>query len=936
MSENVIKIRGARENNLKNISLDIPRDEFVVISGISGSGKSSFAFDTVYAEGQRRFVESLSSFARQFLGRMSKPDVDDISGIPPAIAIEQKVNTTNSRSTVGTVTEIYDYLRLLYARVGKTISPISGNVVKRDNISEITSYIMSYPEGTVIYIISPLGIKEDEGLTERLMTLKNLGFTRLYSKGDVCRIESILSGKSNPSDTIYLLVDRIIVEKSDEAESSIMDSLQVAMGVNMESTSDRGVVLIATGKEGEIPKEFSTLFEADGMTFEEPTELLFSFNNPLGACPLCSGLGRNPGIDESLVIPDPTLTIYQEAIACWRGDTMNLFLQELIDNAWRFDFPIHKPYMELTKEQKTLLWRGNEYFTGIEKFFEIVDANSYKIQYRFMKSRYTGWSVCPECQGKRLRKEALYVKVAGKSIDELLEMSIEKLYDFFKKLSLDEYETVVASRILKEINSRLLCLLSVGLPYLTLNRASKTLSGGESQRINLVSSIGSSLVGSLYILDEPSIGLHPRDTEKLITVLKQLRDLGNTLIVVEHDEEIIRSADHLVDFGPLAGVHGGEVVYQGPSIAQKSLEECGASKTLAYLSGFEKIEIPAKRRTWNRFIEIKGAMEHNLKNIDVQFPLKTFTVITGVSGSGKSSFVRDILYPALNRKINQYGEKPGVFREISGDISSIKGVEYVDQNPVGKSTRSNPVTYLKVYDEIRKLFSEQPYAKANGYGHSHFSFNIEGGRCPECQGDGVIKIEMQFMADVQMVCESCGGKRFKPDILEVRYRDRNINDVLNMSVEEAIAFFSTQKEPLAQRIAEKLKPLEAVGLSYVQLGQSSSTLSGGESQRVKLATFLGKDSSADSILFIFDEPTTGLHFSDIKKLMDSFNALIDKGHTVLVVEHNMDVVKCADWVIDMGPDGGENGGEVVFAGTPEDLIKVRNNYTAEALSVKMQ
>ncbi|MEA5006370.1 MAG: excinuclease ABC subunit UvrA [Rikenellaceae bacterium] len=935
MSENVIKIRGARANNLKNVSLDIPRDEFIVISGISGSGKSSFAFDTVYAEGQRRFVESLSSFARQFLGRMSKPDVDEISGIPPAIAIEQKVNTTNSRSTVGTVTEIYDYLRLLYARVGKTISPISGNEVKRDNISDITKYIMAFPEGTLLNIISPLGLKEDEGLTERLMTLKNLGFTRLYSNGEVFRIENLLSGKSKPSETLYLLVDRVVVEKGDEAAGSIMDSLQVAMGVNMESANDKGVVLIATGKEGERPKEFSTLFEADGISFEEPTELFFSFNNPLGACPLCSGLGRNPGIDESLVIPDPTLTIYQEAVACWRGDTMNIFLKEFINNAYRYDFPIHKPYVELTKEQKTLLWKGDEFFTGIEKFFEIVDANSYKIQYRFMKSKYTGWSVCPECNGKRLRKEALYVKVGGKSIDELLEMSIEKLYDFFKKLSLDDYERAVATRILKEIESRLLCLLSVGLPYLTLNRASKTLSGGESQRINLVSSIGSSLVGSLYILDEPSIGLHPRDTEKLITVLKQLRDLGNTLIVVEHDEEIIRSADHLVDFGPLAGVHGGEVVYQGPAIQKQSIEECGASKTLAYLSGFEKIGIPQKRRIWNRFIEIKGAMENNLKNIDVKFPLRVFTVVTGVSGSGKSSLVRDILYPALNRKINLYGEKPGVYKEISGDISFIKGVEYVDQNPVGKSTRSNPVTYIKVYDEIRKLFSEQPYAKANGYGHSHFSFNIEGGRCPDCQGDGVIKIEMQFMADVQMVCESCGGKRFKPDILEVRYREKNINDVLNMSVEEAIHFFSAQKEPLAQKIAEKLKPLEAVGLSYVQLGQSSSTLSGGESQRVKLATFLGKESSADPILFIFDEPTTGLHFSDIKKLMDSFNALIEKGHTVLVVEHNMDVVKCADWIIDMGPDGGEKGGEVVFAGTPEDLIKVRNNYTAAALREKM-
>jgi excinuclease ABC subunit A len=936
MSDNLIKVRGARVNNLKDISVDIPRDKFIVVSGISGSGKSSFAFDTVYAEGQRRFVESLSSFARQFLGRMSKPDVDDISGIPPAIAIEQKVNTSNSRSTVGTMTEIYDYLRLLYARIGKIFSPISGREVKRDSLEDIVEYVLGFSEGTTLYIIAPLGVKEGESLTERLLELKNLGFTRLFGEGEVIRIENILTGKSTVSEKTYLLVDRVIVENSEEFKGTLMDSLQVAMGVNASASGQRGAVLISTGKTEEKPREFSTLYEADGISFEEPTELLFSFNNPLGACPFCSGLGRVPGIDESLVIPDKTLSVYQGAVACWKGEMMSHYLNELINNAWKFDFPIHKPYLELSEEQKALLWEGNEYFTGINDFFKIVDANSYKIQYRYMKSKYTGWSVCPECHGKRLRKEALFVKIGGKSIDELLEMSIDNLYNFVQNLTFDNYELSVISRVLKEIKSRLECVLSVGLSYLTLNRASRTLSGGESQRINLVSSIGSSLVGSLYILDEPSIGLHPRDTDKLIEVLKQLRDTGNTLIVVEHDEEIIKSADHLIDFGPFAGINGGEIVYQGLPVKKNSLEECGKSKTLAYLSGFEKIDTPLKRREWRHYIEVKGAMEHNLKNIDVKFPLKALTAVTGVSGSGKSTLVSEILYPALRRKLGQNGDKPGAFKEITGDISSIKRIEYIDQSPVGKSTRSNPVTYIKAYDEIRKLFSEQPYAKINGYGHSHFSFNIDGGRCPECQGEGVITIEMQFMADVQMVCESCGGKRFKPDILEVKYQGKNINDVLNMSVEEAINFFMAQKEPISNRIADKLQPLASVGLSYVKLGQSSSTLSGGESQRVKLASFLGKESSSESTLFIFDEPTTGLHFYDIKKLMDSFNALIAKGHSVIVVEHNMDVVKCADWIIDLGPEGGDAGGYVNFEGRPEGLIEIEDNYTAKALRVKMQ
>jgi len=934
MSDNYIRIKGARVNNLKNISLDIPRDRMVVISGISGSGKSSLAFDTIFAEGQRRFVESLSSFARQFLGRMTKPDVDEITGIPPAIAIEQKVNTRNPRSTVGTTTEIYDYLRLLYARIGRTYSPVTGEEVRRHSAKDVLNYINSLEDGSPVYILVPLSLSKGGDTVERLLSVKEQGFSRLFLDGELLRIDEVLSAGDYAGD-YSLLVDRVVKSNSDELVSRLADSLNTAFSVSSQYGCERGELHISSGKKGEDAKVFSTLFEADGIKFEDPTELLFSFNNPLGACPECSGYGKVLGIDEALVVPDTSLSIYQEAIACWRGETMSWFKDQLVNSAEKFSFPVHKPYFQLTREQRLLLWSGNEHFTGLNEFFKILDQNKYKIQYRIMKSRYTGKSVCPSCGGARLRKEALYVKVGGKNISDLLEISIGELKEFFNELKLDDYDAKIAGRALVELNNRLQYIDSVGLSYLTLNRPSNTLSGGESQRINLVSSLGSNLVGSLYVLDEPSIGLHPRDTARLISIVEKLRNLGNTVVIVEHDEEIIEAADELIDIGPLAGRDGGELVYQGVSRGNISEELIEKSLTLKYIHGRESIAVPERRRHWSSYVEVAGAFEHNLKDIDVKFPLRVFTAVTGVSGSGKSTLVRDILYPALYRRINQLGEKPGAHREIRGDLEKITSVEYVDQNPIGKSTRSNPATYLKIYDEIRKLFSEQPYAKSNGFGHSHFSFNIDGGRCPECQGEGVIKIEMQFMADVQMVCDSCQGKRFKDDILEVKYKGYNINDVLNMSVEGAYEFFSTQKEPIARRVAEKLQPLRAVGLSYVMLGQSSSTLSGGESQRVKLASFLGKESSQGSILFIFDEPTTGLHFHDIKKLMDSFNELIARGHTIVVVEHNMDVVKSADWIIDMGPEAGEGGGYAVFEGIPEELIKIEDNHTAKALVKKL-
>ena len=925
MNDEYIHIVKARGNNLKNIDLDIPRGKLVVITGVSGSGKSTLAFDTLFAEGQRRFAESLSAFARQFLGRMSKPAVDLISGIPPAIAISQKVTTRNPRSTVGSSTEIYDYIKLLFAKIGHTYSPVSGREVKCDTAKGVADYIFSLPAGGYALILADILWSED-GKVEKLLALKEEGYIRLADvNGEVFRIDQVLSDMpSFEGREMLLLADRVSTDPLEENRSRALDSIQSAFA--------KGKGRVAVWSDGNL-RRFSNIFEADGIVFEEPNEYLFSYNNPLGACPVCGGFGKVVGIDEALVIPDMTKSVYDDAIACWKGEVMHHLKDQLVMNAYRFDFPIHKPYCELTKEQKDLLWSGNGFFTGIDPFFKWVETQKYKIQYRYMLSRYSGKTTCRACGGSRLRKEALYVKVGGRNIDELMNMPAGDLAAFFANLDniLDDYDRKLAERPLKEIRQRLEYINSVGLSYLTLNRASNTLSGGESQRINLVSSLGNNLVGSMYILDEPSIGLHSRDTEKLIEVLKKLRDLGNTVIVVEHDEQIMRAADMLIDIGPGAGKNGGEIVYCGgveegiaARLEQQRKGETPAkfSPTIDYLSGVHPFRHVKGKRNLTYGVTVEGAMQNNLKDITVRFPLRCLTLVTGVSGSGKSSLVGDILYPALYRRINQIGDKPGLHKAISGDLGKISAVEYVDQNPIGKSTRSNPVTYLKVYDEIRRLFSEQPYAKMNGYGHSHFSFNIDGGRCPECQGEGVIKIGMQFMADVQMVCEACGGKRFQPDILEVRYKDKNISDVLDMSVEEAIAFFGSQKEPLAKRIAERLQPLVDVGLSYVSLGQSSSTLSGGESQRIKLASFLGKETSPnESVLFIFDEPTTGLHYYDIEKLLKAFDALIARGHSIIVVEHNLEMVRAADWIIELGPGAGDEGGRVIFEGTPEELAR---------------
>ena len=924
MEQQYIHIKGARLHNLKNIEVKIPRNQLVVITGLSGSGKSTLAFDTIFAEGQRRYVESLSAYARQFLGRVTKPDVDFITGIPPAIAIEQKVNTRNPRSTVGTTTEIYDYLKLLYARIGRTISPVSGEEVKRHSVTDVVDFIAAQPAGTRLYILSPIVIQEKMGWIEKMTLLQNEGFTRLEADGKEYRVEEILPKiDRHKKKTFRLLVDRITASTDAEALSRVADSVQTAM------EEGNGVCMVES-PGGKVKREVSLHFETDGITFEEPTEHLFSFNNPIGACPRCEGYGRVIGIDEDLVVPDQSLSIFNDAIACWRGETMKAYKEKLLQVSDKVKIPIHKPFRELTATQRKLLWRGNEYFTGLHDFFAMMEANKYKIQYRVMMSRYVGKTTCPDCGGSRLRKEASYVKIAGKTISELVLTPVETLHHFMQSLELTAYEQEVSGRILIEIRNRLQFLLDVGLGYLTLNRLSNTLSGGESQRINLATSLGSSLMGSLYILDEPSIGLHPRDTQRLVKVLKQLRDLGNTVLVVEHEEEIIRAADLIIDIGPLAGRYGGEVVYAGPPTGKS-----GAGLTLAYLNGTEKIDIPKQRRKLRNYIEVTGARENNLQNINVRFPLEGLVAVTGVSGSGKSSLVKSILYPALGKLTNQYSEKPGRFDNLQGEIKRIKRVEIVDQDAIGKSSRSNPITYIKAYDEIRKLFSEQPYAKLNGYGHSHFSFNIDGGRCEECQGEGVIKVEMQFMADVTLVCEACGGKRFKPDVLEVRYKNYNIADVLDFTVNQAIEFFSEQKEATAKKISDRLKPLQDVGLGYIKLGQSSSTLSGGESQRVKLASFLGKDAGADPILFIFDEPTTGLHFHDIKRLLAVFNALVSHGHSIVVVEHNMEIIKCADWVIDLGPGGGEHGGQLVCAGTPEDLARCTKSYTGKALSERL-
>ena len=968
-----IVIKGARANNLKGIDVTIPRGKLVVITGVSGSGKSSLAFDTLFAEGQRRFAESLSSFARQFLGRMSKPAAESITGIPPAIAIEQKVTSKNPRSTVGTVTECYDYLRLLYAKIGRTYSPVSGVEVKCESVKDVVEYLCSRITAKVLYLTADTGLNTPDARIERLLNLHQAGYSRVLalpaaqsaSNLLVARIDEILRHPEQwQQHSLYALIDRYLPQQQGTLSADLLSRMQDSAKSAFELGEGR-LQVVESGSQSadsETPllREFSNRFEADGILFEEPSEQMFSYNSPVGACPRCGGFGSIEGIDEGLVIPNASLSIYEGTIACWRGEVMSHFKDELVMNAQRYNISIHKPYLLLSKEEKRLIWEGTEHFTGIAPFFKMVEKQRYKIQYKYMLSRYQGRTVCPECEGSRLKRETKYVKISGRDISQLMNMSISSLLEFLDSLHLEPYEMEVAGLALKELKQRLDCICQVGLGYLTLNRGIKGLSGGESQRIHLVSAIGSSLVGSLYILDEPSIGLHPRDTLQLIGVLKRLRDLGNTVVIVEHDLEIIRNADYLIDIGPLAGQHGGEVVFQGDIATALSTKEYGKSLTLRYLQGVEHLNsapLPASAlptaapqtsalsaaalpalhsaqpvRSWRNCIELKGCMEHNLKDIDVKIPLGVLTVITGVSGSGKSSLVSDILYPALSRHFNIVGDKPGAFRELGGDLKLLSGVEYVDQNPIGKSSRSNPVTYLKIYDDIRRLFSEQPYAKLNNYTPSSFSFNIDGGRCPQCLGDGYITIPMQFMADVTMVCEECGGKRFKSDLLEVRYQGKNISDVLDMSVSEAIEFFSHREEAIALRIARSLQILERVGLGYLKLGQSSSTLSGGESQRVKLAQFLSKENGTGGTLFIFDEPTTGLHLHDIKNLISSINALIERGNSVVVVEHNVEVMRSADWIIDMGPDGGDQGGRVVFAGKVADLAKLPDNYTAAALA----
>lgn len=942
--EGNILIKGAKVNNLKNITVEIPRGKFIVITGISGSGKSSLAFDTLFAEGQRRFAESLSSYARQFLGRMVKPDVELIEGIPPAIAIEQKVNTRNPRSTVATSTEIYDYLRIIFARIGRTYSPVSGEEVKCHTANDVLEYIFSSGSRTV-YILADLAWNTRTDKVELMLALKEEGYSRFYSPEGVVRIEEIMQKAADgdfPVD-LYLLVDRL--KLPEEGISSVpaaeREDLVTRLHSSVRTAFDKGKGTLYVKTDDDGLKQFVSRFEADGITFQEPDEYMFSFNSPLGACQTCGGLGQIIGISEDLVVPDKSKSIYDGAIACWRGEKMSWFKDLMVRNAYRYGLSVFEPYCNLSEKERDLVWNGHPADTeedsiiGLNEFFRWVESNKYKIQYKYMLSRYSGRTVCRACGGSRLRKDALYVRVGGRNIHELLTMNVDELYCFFRDISLTEYEKSIVSKAVEEIMSRLQYIRDVGLSYLTLDRASNTLSGGESQRINLVTALGSSLVGSLYILDEPSIGLHPRDTDRLINVLKKLRDIGNTVVVVEHDEEIMRAADLLIDIGPKAGVYGGEIVFRGklgPGITTADMDR---SLTLQYLSGRRKRYVREKH-TPVYSIKVEGAMEHNLKNIDVSFPLGVLTVVSGVSGSGKSSLVGDILYPAMFRHINHTGTVPGTFRQLSGNLDRITQVEYVDQNPIGKSSRSNAVTYLKVYDDIRKLLADQPYARMNGYTPSHFSFNMDGGRCPECQGEGFVKIEMQFMADVTMVCEACGGKRFKPDILEVRYKGRNIDDILNMSVEEAVEFFSSQQEPAVKKIAERLQPLVDVGLSYIKLGQSSSTLSGGESQRIKLAYFLSMNDSQPKsrdqhILFIFDEPTTGLHFYDVEKLLKSFDVLIGKGHSIIVVEHNPDVIKAADWVIDLGPDAGDRGGEVVFEGTPEQMIAEGRTYTAKYL-----
>ena len=916
---NYIEIKGARVNNLKNIDVKIPRNKLVVITGLSGSGKSSLAFDTLYAEGQRRYVESLSAYARQFLGRMSKPECDFIKGIPPAIAIEQKVNSRNPRSTVGTSTEIYEYLRLLYARVGKTYSPISGQLVKKHTTEDVVECMKSYSKGTRYTVLAPLCLRDGRTLEEQLDIDLKQGFARIEVNGEIVRIEDYQPRKG---DTVNLLIDRMACDDSKDSISRLIDSAETAF------YEGDGTCMLRF-YPSQIIHTFSKRFEADGMTFEEPTDQMFSLNSPLGACPVCEGFGKVIGIDESLVVPNRALSVYDGAVVCWRGEKMGEWRDAFIRQAAKVDFPIFTPYYDLTQAQRDYLWHGDRDKICIDSFFKMLEENQYKIQYRVMLARYRGKTTCPACHGTRLKPEAGYVKLGGRSISQLVDLSITDLKDFFAHLQLDEHDTIVARRILTEINNRLQFLLDVGLGYLTLNRTSNTLSGGESQRINLATSLGSSLVGSLYILDEPSIGLHSRDTDRLIKVLRQLQQLGNTVVVVEHDEEIIRAADYIIDIGPRAGRLGGEVVYEGD---MHDLKPGSQSYTVRYLLGEEEIALPHSHRPWNNYIEVKGARENNLRGIDVKFPLNVMTVVTGVSGSGKSTLVRNIFYRALKRIYDESSERPGEHISLEGDVKMVSNIEFVDQNPIGKSSRSNPVTYIKAYDEIRKLFADQALAKQMGYSAGYFSFNTDGGRCEECKGEGTVTVEMQFMADLVLECESCHGKRFKKEVLEVKYHDRNIYDILEMTVNEAIEFFTLHKQT---RIVKKLLPLQSVGLGYIKLGQSSSTLSGGENQRVKLAYFLSIEKASPTI-FIFDEPTTGLHFHDIRKLLEAFDALINRGHTVVIIEHNLDVVKCADHVIDLGPEGGSRGGNLVVAGTPEEVAACAASYTGQFLREKLE
>jgi excinuclease ABC subunit A len=917
-----ILIKGAQIHNLKNIDVAIPRNKLVVITGLSGSGKSSLAFDTLYAEGQRRYVESLSSYARQFLGRLDKPKVDYIKGIAPAIAIEQKVNTTNARSTVGTSTEIYDYIKLLFARIGQTNSPKSGLVVKKDTVTDVVTKVKSFDLDTKWLLLAPIHLEKGRKFDDKLLALLQQGFARVLVDREMVRLDNLAEFKTKlTAKNTLLIIDRIVVKDEDEFYNRLSDSVQTAF------FEGKGTCFLQQ-VDTENKFQFSSNFELDGITFLEPNVHLFSFNNPYGACPACEGYGNIIGIDEDLVIPNSALSVFENAIYPWRGESMGWYRDELVNNAYKFDFPIHKPYFQLSDTQKELVWNGNAYFQGLHEFFRELEEKNYKIQNRVMLSRYRGKTKCNVCKGKRLREEASYVQVGGKTISDLVDLPIKRLIPFFDNLELSEYDAVIAKRLLVEIKNRLGFLSNVGLNYLSLNRNSATLSGGESQRINLATSLGSSLVGSMYILDEPSIGLHPKDTELLIDVLKNLRDLGNTVIVVEHDEDIMKQADMIIDIGPEAGTHGGNLVAQG------TFDEILASDSLTayYLNGTQQIKVPTSRRKWSAYVDIIGAREHNLQNIDVRFPLECLTVITGVSGSGKSTLVKKILVPAIQKKLEGVSEKAGQFTDLQGHYHKIRHIEYVDQNPIGRSSRSNPVTYIKAYDDIRDLFSKEKLSKIRAYQPKHFSFNVDGGRCETCKGDGTIQVEMVFMADVELPCETCNGKRFKKEILEVQFEGKNIDNILTMTVDESIEFFTLHKQ---NKIIQKLQPLQDVGLGYVQLGQSSSTLSGGEAQRIKLASFLVKGTTKDKALFVFDEPTTGLHFHDIKKLLASFDALIDKGHSILVVEHNLDLIKCADWIIDLGPEGGENGGQLLAAGTPEEVVKSKKSLTAHYLKDKL-